>query len=296
MTATYRFAWNGHAVAVRADAEAPIALIARFLALEPEPEPEPRSEPAPRGGGASAADLAADIARTPAGWRIRGPFGAFSAASWEDAAQGLLETVALGFARAGRDVHLVHAGGFVADGGAIVFFGPSWSGKSSLAFAAWRRGLETLGDDRLCLDPAAGRARAFPKCLKLRLPAGAPLPEGRAGRPIDPDGGEAFVGALGDDRRLVLSRGLEGFADYRRTRPIRALVRIARDPEAARSRLDRMPATEALEGLLGEANGAAGDPMALVRLVKAQAPDGRIARLRVAEGDLDGALDALLAA
>jgi len=282
MAATHRFDWRGRAIAVRADADAPIALIARFLALAPKPRADD--------------EIAADFMRTRNGWRIRGPFGAVSAASWENAAQGLLEAVALGFARANDDALLVHAGGFVVDGGAVVFFGPSWSGKSSLAFAAWRRGLETLGDDRLCLDPTSARARAFPKCLKLRLPEGAPLPEGRAGRRLDADGGDAFVGALGDDRRLVLSRGLDGFADYDRAVPIRALVRIARDGNAKRSRLDRMPATEALEGILGEASGAAGAAMALVRLVKAHAPDGRIARLRIANGDLDGALDALLAA
>lgn len=284
MAATHRFDWRGHAIAVRADEHAPIELIARFLALAPKPEAQ------------AGAEIAADFARGRGGWRIRGPFGALSAASWENAAQGLLEAVALGFARAGDEAPLVHAGGVVADGGAIVFFGPSWSGKSSLAFAAWRRGLETLGDDRLCLDPVAARARAFPKCLKLRLPEGAPIPEGRAGRRLDPDGGDAFIGALGDDRRLVLSRGLDGFVDYGRATPIRALVRLARDANAKRSRLDRMSATKALEGILGEASGVADTPMALVRLVKAHAPDGRIARLRIANGDLDGALDALLAA
>ena len=282
---THRFDWRGHAIGVRADTDAPIELIARFLALTPAPAPEPQAGDA----------LAADFTRDRRGWRISGPFGAFSAASWENAAQGLLEAVAFGFACADDDTLLVHAGGFVADGGAIVFFGPSRSGKSSLAFAAWRRGLETLGDDRLCLDPVAGRARAFPKCLKLRLPEGAALPDGRAGRRLD-KGGDAFIGTLGDDRRLVLSRGLDGFVDYDGAAPIRALVRIARDPNAERSRLDRMPATEALEDILGEASGAARMPMALVRLVKAHAPDGRIARLRIANGDLDGALDALLAA
>lgn len=288
MAAIHRFAWAGHALGVRVpDPEAQTAaLIDRFLALD--------AAPAPANGAAACGALAASLRRAGRGWRIEGPFGAVAAGAREDALYALLEALAFGFARAAADRFVVHAGGIVADGGAVVLFGPAFSGKSSLAFAAWKRGLDVLGDDRLCLDAKRGAASAFPKCLKLRLAAGATGPAGRDGRAFGGD--EAFVGALGGDRRLVLSRRLPGFVNYDSAIPIRAIAWLARDDRAAASRLEPMPATEALEGILGEATGADCSPMALVRLVKACAPGGRIARLRIAPGDLDRALDVLLAA
>jgi len=286
VAAIHRFAWAGHALGVRAPEARTAALIERFLALD--------AASAPANGAPPAGSLAADLRRAGRGWRIEGPFGRVAAGSRADALYAILEALAFGFAGAVGDRFVVHAGGIVADGGAIVLFGPSQSGKSSLAFAAWRRGLAVLGDDRLCLDAERGAASAFPKCLKLRLSARAAPPTGRDGRPFGAE--EAFVGALGGDRRLVLSRRLPGFVDYDCAIPIRAMAWLARDDRAAQSRLEPMPATEALEGILGEATGAGRSPMALVRLVKACAPGGRFARLRIANGDLDRALDALLAA
>ncbi len=43
---------------------------------------------------------------------------------------------------------VLHAGAFVADGQALLFIGPEFAGKSSLALAAWRSGLPLVGEVR----------------------------------------------------------------------------------------------------------------------------------------------------
>ncbi len=272
----YRLAWDGCAVALRCDDRRLVDAVENYLDLAAEAiDDDP------------AATAAADVARNGEGHRVRLPYGETATASWSDTAFLVLGAVAYGFALATQRL-VVHAGGFVDDGGAVVCFGAPKAGKSSLAFAAWRHGLEVLGDDRICLDPAAGRASVYPKCLKIRLNGNAP--------PADMaelvKQGNAFVGALGDDRRLVLSRRLPGFAGYDAAPPLRALVCIERSDEAA-SRLEPVPVVEALDDILGHAMLGDHTPMALVRLVKAHVPGGRLLRLKVAHDDTDAALGLL---
>ncbi|MEE8275325.1 MAG: hypothetical protein V3R88_11715 [Alphaproteobacteria bacterium] len=272
----YRLAWDGCAVALRCDDRRLVDAVENYLDLAAEAiDDDPAATPA------------ADVARNGEGHRVRLAYGETATASPSETVYLVLEAVAYGFAMATRQL-VVHAGGFVAAGGAVVCLGAPKAGKSSLSFAAWRRGFDVLGDDRICLDPAAGRASVYPKCLKIRLDGGAP--------PADMGDlvkqGNAFVGALGDDRRLVLSRRLPGFAGYDAAPPLRALVCIERSDEAA-SRLEPVPVVEALDDILGHAMLGDRTPMALVRLVKAHAPGGRLPRLKIAPDDTDAALDLL---
>lgn len=64
----------------------------------------------------------------------------------ETAARLLLEAP-LATARAGRGWQVVHAATVVGPSGAAVIRGASGSGKSTLAAAAWKAGLEVLGDE-----------------------------------------------------------------------------------------------------------------------------------------------------
>jgi hypothetical protein len=66
----------------------------------------------------------------------------------------------------------LHAAGVTVAGRALLIPGPPWSGKSSWALEARRRGLDVLGDDQVHVDPRSGLAFGLPRPLKCRLPAG----------------------------------------------------------------------------------------------------------------------------
>lgn len=270
-----RLAWSGCAVDVQSDDAGLLEEIERYVDLPAGPET----------GGAQAV-LAAEVTRDSGsdGYRVRSPFGEVSIPSRSDALFLTLEAVAHGFAVSTRRL-VVHAGGFVERGGAVIYFGSGWSGKSSLTFAAWRQGIDILGDDRVCLDPVSDRATVFPKCLKLRLAEDAP--PAALGDAIA--AGEAFAGSLGDDRRLVVSRRVPGFFGYDAEAPVRALLRIERT-DGGESRLDDVPVVDVLDDMLAHAAPGRFTPMDLVRLVKAHAPGGRLPLLKVAPGDTDTAL------
>ncbi len=63
----------------------------------------------------------------------------------------------------------LHTAGFTVAGEAVLVSGPPWSGKSSWAFEAHRRGLEVLGDDQVRVDPRTGIVQGLPRPLKRRL-------------------------------------------------------------------------------------------------------------------------------
>jgi hypothetical protein len=63
--------------------------------------------------------------------------------------------------------------------------------------------------------------------------------------------------------------------------------------DEARSCLENVSVVEALDEILGHAMLGDRTPMALVRLLKAHAPGGRLLRLKVAHDDTDAALDLL---
>ncbi len=272
----HRFDWAGCAAYLHSDDPEIVARVSAYFDL---PAEDVADDPA--------LTPAAAVSRNGDGWRVVMPHGEARMAAANDAVFLTLEAVAYRFAVETRRL-VVHASGFVADGGAVVCFGAPFAGKSSMAFAAWRRGMDVLGDDRICLDPATMGAAVYPKCLKLRLDDGPPPDDMLAA--VDRD--DAFVGDLDGDRRLVLSRRQPGFVGYDAALPLRALVRIERwdGPE---SRLDTVPVVDVLDDILTQAMLSDRSPMELVRMIKAHTPDGRLVRLRVAPDDTDAGLDLL---
>ncbi|MGE0448730.1 MAG: hypothetical protein AB7Q29_04015 [Vicinamibacterales bacterium] len=63
----------------------------------------------------------------------------------------------------------LHAAGLVVDGRAVLIAGPPWSGKSTWAFEAARRGMPVLGDDQVAVEPLLGTVCAVPRPLKYRV-------------------------------------------------------------------------------------------------------------------------------
>jgi hypothetical protein len=273
-----RLAWGGITLRMSVDDARHVDLVERYLALSAEP----------CAAGEADVPLAAEVDTVAGGGhRFSGMFGESEIAAWDDSCFFLLEAIAYGFALT-TDRLVVHAGGFVDGGGAIVFLGEPFAGKSSLAFAAWRAGLDVIGDDRLCIDPDSGEVSAYPKCLKLRVGDGEP-PRSAAGVIAE---GNAFVGSLGGDRRLVMARSLPGFRRYGDAAPMRALVWLTRGGDT-RSRIDRVRMIEAIDDLLAQAALAGHTPMDFMRLVKAHSSDDRLIRLTVGDGEFDEAIELL---
>ncbi len=278
----YRIAWSDCAANVRSDDPGLITQIEHYLDLPLVPVKTSET-------GDAKMSLAAEVVRSGDGYNVRCPFGKFAMLSPTDTLFMLLEAVAYRFASATRRL-VVHAGGFIDRGGAVIYFGAGWSGKSSLTFAAWRHGVEVLGDDRVCLDPTSGRAAIYPKCLKLRIDTNDP-PEALAGAV---SAGAAFAGSLAGDRRVVVSRRVPGFVDYDATPSIRAFVQIERTDDGE-SRLDEVPVVDILDEILAQTALGGWTPMEMVRLVKARANAGRLPRLRIAKDDTETALALLRA-
>lgn len=269
MTRRWRLVWRGHAVIVEADRDEAGPFLARYLGLPVTPH-----------DAAHSAHVA--VLRHGAGYRARVADESVDARSWQAARLALLEAVAYAFAQTGG-VTVLHAGAWHGPKGAVALLGGPRAGKTYLTFAAWRQGRTVLGDDRVALRGAA--LGAFPKCLKLRVAAGA--------KPADvlPDAapGSAFAADLGGERRLVIARTLPGFAGYETAHPLRAIVVLER-ARGPRSVLDAIPAVEALERVLPSGGAGVATPMSLVRALKPFVESGRIPRLGVGADDAEGAL------
>lgn len=72
----------------------------------------------------------------------------------------------------------LHAAAFLVTDGAVLLAGPPYAGKSTLAAAARERGLVTLGDDQVRVDPGTGMVWPLPRPAKRRIadPPSAPPP------------------------------------------------------------------------------------------------------------------------
>ena len=63
---------------------------------------------------------------------------------------------------------LLHASCVERDGRALLMTGESGSGKSTLATLLGTRGWRFMGDEFVLIDPASGRAHAFPRAISLK--------------------------------------------------------------------------------------------------------------------------------
>lgn len=66
------------------------------------------------------------------------------------------------------ELYYVHAAVVVHEGAGIVLAGESQAGKSTLTLAFVAAGAGFLSDELLAFDPRTGRARAFPRAIKIR--------------------------------------------------------------------------------------------------------------------------------
>ncbi|MBT5040401.1 MAG: hypothetical protein HOM52_17995 [Rhodospirillaceae bacterium] len=276
---TYRFAWQSHGAHVRTRDTDLIATLGRFLDLEPVPE-----EVLPAGE----ADNLITIEETGGEFIIATHDWQLSAGNREQLLFAALEAIGQIFIYDFPGA-IFHAGAFLAGKGAVAFFGAPQSGKSTLGFAAWRRGLALFGDDRIALMDEGRRVQAFPKCVKLRLPALGAHPPGAENLTS-----EMVVEAdLGHEIRFILARTLPGFCPYDAVAGVGVVVELKRGVEGGAT-LAPLAAEDAVEAALQNVVSPEYEPMEIVRLMKRQAENGRLFRLTVGPGGTEHALDLLL--
>ena len=277
---TYRFAWHGHGAHLRTRDADLIATLGRFLGLEPVPE-----DVVPAGEAdnlITIEEAGGEFIIATHDWQLR-------AGSREQLLFASLEAIGQIFIYDFPGA-IFHAGAFLANRRAIAFFGAPQSGKSTLGFAAWRRGLPLFGDDRIALQDEGRRIQAFPKCIKLRLPALGAHPPG-----ADNLAPEMVVEAdLGHEIRLILARGLPGFCPYETVAEVNVVVELKRGTEGGAT-LASMAAEDAVEAALQNVVSPEYEPMEIVRLMKRHSENGSLYRLTVGPGATEQALDLLLA-
>lgn len=180
---------------------------------------------------------------------------------------------------------LLHAGGLCAKGEAILFCGPDRCGKSSLTYAAWRRGHEVMGDDRMLIDPARGCVSATPRLISLRVPGAAEAAAAveRAGL----CGDDYELALLGGELRLALGRRLPRMVPLDASLPVRQVLVVERSVTTQLVPLSRQ---EALHTFVQQALCVAASPLKVLRLLEPLRASGRVQKLQVGTGEIDRAL------
>ncbi len=271
------FDWHGCAAHLEATKQPTIERIERFLALPARHED--RLSPSSDGAVVSVrSEDGGALVRTGA-WQAW-------AAGDDQLTYLILEALGQVFIEAYAGT-VFHAAAFEHDRGTVVIHGPAQSGKTSLLYRAWRRGFTVISDDRVALEADCQTVQAFPRCLKLRCHGDAEAAALASGIPSD-----LFAkAAVGPDRRIILARTLPGFLSYGETRPIRALVQVERT--ADETQLEAIEPSAALSVALRNIVSSDFNPTAVVHLIKSQADQGSLYRLRIGPDQIDAALDLL---
>jgi len=276
----YRIAWQRYSAHIRTADAALVAQLGRFLDLKPGIE-----ETEPPG----AVENLITIEESDGAYRIATSDWQLRAGNRGQLLFAALEAVGQIFVYEFSGA-IFHAGAFLRGNSATLFFGAPQSGKSTLGFSAWRRGLPLIGDDRVVLMDEGRRVRPFPKCVKLRLPVGGARPRGCETLPP-----EAMVEAdLGTEIRLILARSMAGFCAYDTVADVDVVVELKRGADCETTLEDLAPG-DALDAALKNVVSPDFDPMGVVRLIKRQAEGNRLLRLTVGPGCTEQALDLLLA-
>lgn len=181
---------------------------------------------------------------------------------------------------------IVHAGAIRTDAGAILFSGPSYVGKSTLALCAWQAGMTLLGDDRLMYHPGTAMVSAFPKPLKPRVDSVSPND--------DSDGSRQFLGRLENEGHLVIPRSLAGMTPLDESVPVYRVFFLDRSRSSS-SDLRLLTAAEALprwmnQMMLSQSHTVLSTLPALEKWAKA----GRVHGLRIGVHDIQRALQLML--
>ncbi|MFO1036295.1 MAG: hypothetical protein U1E45_05585 [Geminicoccaceae bacterium] len=179
---------------------------------------------------------------------------------------------------------VVHAAAVGRQGVATLLLGPGRVGKSSLAYAAWRAGLEVLGDDRLLLDPAKGTVEALPRPLSLRERDGA-FPPSLAELPE----GACSIGSAFGERRATLSRSLPGMTRTGEAFAVDRLVLLERMDESGVA-VAEVRREEILQGAVEALVGNERRPLQVLRPLLKLGERRRACRLRVGPGATEEAV------
>jgi hypothetical protein len=178
-----------------------------------------------------------------------------------------------------------HAAALAVTDGCLLVSGLPWSGKSSWAFAALRRGLEVLGDDQVQVDPTAGTVRPLPRPLKYRL----------RGEEHDARLSADVIRAQLDGERIALApRRTAGLAPVERAYRVVRIVHLARHAGTG-VRVRILPKSEAFRAVLDQIRGyppsfVLADAAAVARML---GPLQNI-HISVGDGELERALDLAL--
>lgn len=272
----YRLRWRDSRSIVETDEPEIVADIERLLALRAEPAHDGDDNDAP---------LA--VRHEGSAYALASPYGSRQGLARAELLYVLLEMIGHDLMEK-SNAAIIHAGAFLAEGGARVYFGQPLAGKSSLTFAAWRRGFAVVGDDRAALDAERREVRVFPKCVKLRVSGDAPDALGRLGLPR----GQAFLARADRETRAVLARSLPGMAPSGAAFPIAALCWLSREASVGAA-LEPLAPSAALPLILGQVVPPDPAPMALVRLIKAMAARERLFALKLGRDAFEDALDLL---
>lgn len=274
----YTASWAGVTVPVEIGDAALKDRVERFLALAITPAP-------PTGAG----EPAIGVSRRAGGWRFTAPFGPPFLENDDDAVMLLTMLLADGFERRSPDP-VVHAGAFVAGGGAVIYLAQMAEGKSSHTFAAWRRGYSILGDDRIALRLEERAARAIPNCVKLRI-HDSHVP--REWRELVADD-KSMVGGYADDRRWMISRDLPRVTGCESPVPVHAMA-LLRRIENGPSHLDTVPLSGVIKDTLDNMTLGAGTPLDFLRFMKRYTRAGELHRVNVAPGEIERGVELLAA-
>lgn len=273
------FDWNGCAAHLDAVDPGIVRELERFLALRSRPE---------NGPPLNASESSVAVVGSDRGWLVRTSSWQAWAGSRDQLVYLLLEAFGQVFID-GYAGAVFHAGAIDLGHGALVLQGSAQSGKSLLAYAAWRAGHMVLGDDRVTLAAELDRVGAFPRCLKLRCHADEDITDLGVGVPPD----RMVTAHVGSERRVIFARTLPGFLDYQAMRPIRALIQLERGEKGVT--LEAIEPSDALGVALRNVVSSDFHPTAAVRLIKSQADQHRLYRLTVGEHQAEAALAELSA-
>lgn len=262
------FAFADRRVTVAAE-DAILARLAHLLDLEPQ-------------AAGAAPDLV--VTRTANGYAIRSGDRDRHCRTRDEALLALSQTVPYRLLPMTQR-YILHAGAIIAGGAAHLFLGPAYSGKSTLAFAAWQGGHDVIGDDYLLLDPETMTVEAAPKPLKIRCIDGR-IPDGIARTP-DPD--DYCFGLLVSLPTLVLSRRLPHIVSLYRRVPVGAIYLL--EPRGAGpTRIAAADRYAFFRAPLDQTISAPGAGLDMLRLFRPLLREGRAFSLHAGQNDAAGAV------
>jgi hypothetical protein len=200
-------------------------------------------------------------------------------------------TLAIGAAFLRKTKTLVlHAGGFILEGQAIVFVGASRVGKSTLAYEALKEGLPILGDDMITLNPFTHEVEAFPKPFKLRLSQTQNILNSNEYFTRY----EYIFGNLEGEERVLLSRSSPGMLPLEKSYPIGAIVLLKRNDEYETT-IKKLMGLEAIAAGLNQLIGTqSGSGLGILKTVRYLLNKQKIYQLNIRNWDTKNGLNLLL--